>query len=176
MTDTQTPTFEAQNNDTFWVRNAPGFVGYYCARVVPGKETEWFWTLDARPLSENHQRAHWHGYAPTADEAKAALLKALADRQKVIALYRTLPKPAYNKKWEDSYNYEEELICPYCGDATDDMTTMSEMFPDDFRYGDGEEAELFCSSCDKTFQVTLSVSYSFSTKPIEKDPEVTHEP
>ncbi len=53
------------------------------------------------------------------------------------------------------HSYEDEVICPYC----------------DYKYEDGswefDSGEATCESCNKTFQLELDHSVSYSTKRID---------
>ena len=160
--------FEEDRHGSFRLKpNDWGFEGKYDESF--SEKGVWFWLLYSKPLSSFHRKFRIHGHASSADEARNALLEAIAFRMKTVEAYQKLPPKSYNEDWSDEY--QDHIVCPYCGDAVEGVTTEAhEMFPQDFDYRDGEGTELFCTDCDKRFSVTLSVSYAFSTSPIEEDP------
>lgn len=60
----------------------------------------------------------------------------------------------------------DAITCPFCGHEREEwwdvMGGGSEL-------SDGEEIEVDCCECDRAFSVTLHVSYSFTTKPVEAE-------
>jgi len=56
---------------------------------------------------------------------------------------------------------EDRITCPFCGDQDVDFTD----YPRELEH-DGDSTTYECGSCEKNFTVTLSVSYSYSSKKI----------
>lgn len=57
----------------------------------------------------------------------------------------------------DSTDYEDDVICPWCGEALEPDCEYREF------YEDGTHV-MQCFSCEKEFTLSTSVSYSYSTK------------
>ena len=53
---------------------------------------------------------------------------------------------------------ESNITCPYCGWEDHDSL---EMFPNG---SDGDEEEMECGKCEKTFKVTFNVDVSYTTE------------
>lgn len=169
MTTELTPRFEVDRNGYTLKDAPPGFYGY----CIGGDDRPWVWSIEGRPLTPNHPRFRRHGNTATLEEAQAALLEALEARRTAVTAFAAHPKPQYHETWEAGYDYDEVVICPYCGHTVDPETQ-----PDDIHDilretdgRDGDESEVTCDGCEREFKLTLSVSYNFRTDPIEKDPE-----
>ena len=65
-------------------------------------------------------------------------------------------KPVKYKVWNFTAN--DEAVCPYCEHG-------NEIEVEDER--DGEEFEIECGGCDRTFVYSCNFSVSFDTKPLE---------
>lgn len=59
---------------------------------------------------------------------------------------------------EDNHNRSDFPVCPYCSyDNRDAITDLH-----------GDESELYCGECGKTFTVTREVEITFTTSKIEE--------
>jgi uncharacterized Zn-finger protein len=167
------PEFQPDNNGTVWVkRNEAGLYGHY-RRTEFGGDKKWFWVLEGKALSGHHKAFQRTGFVDTEEEAKQALRVAMLARQYVVKAFSAEPEKTYHPDWEAASYMESDLICPYCGKTTSQSEgeDLFGMFPREFDFQDGQTTEVLCSECDKPFAATVFVSYSFSSDPIEKDPE-----
>jgi hypothetical protein len=55
---------------------------------------------------------------------------------------------------------EDEPRCPHCGYV---MTDAGELFGGGFE-NDGDDTEVECGRCEREYEVTLHVSYTYTTK------------
>ena len=134
----------------------------------------WLWSVMGPPLTEHHKSFSRHGAAVNEVEAIKAVWACIEARRVVARVFAEAPAvPQYDPRWEREGSYADDIVCPYCGEATEGGSTEShEMFPQDFDYCDGDNAEVFCPDCDKKFSVTVHVTYNYTTDPIEEDPKV----
>jgi len=70
----------------------------------------------------------------------------------------------YARAWLDGNTWDDVLVCPYCGDRTEDE--LSVILPAKGFEHDGDKAEVACSACSRSFEVTLSLTYAYRTRPL----------
>lgn len=63
---------------------------------------------------------------------------------------------------DDWGSFDDYIVCPYCNEEDHEFTD----YPDELRR-DGDETTYECSYCDKVFDVTVSISYNYATRPRE---------
>ena len=75
------------------------------------------------------------------------------------------PAVKYARRWLDDETWASNLVCPYCGDVTDEETAWECLPKKGFEH-DGDRTWVKCDECGREFKVTLSVSYDFKTEPV----------
>jgi hypothetical protein len=55
-------------------------------------------------------------------------------------------------------DFYDSIVCPHCGDSDEERCE----YPSELQH-DGDEAEIVCNECDRTFFVALSVSYAYGS-------------
>jgi transcription elongation factor Elf1 len=63
-------------------------------------------------------------------------------------------------EWD--YQYENEITCPYCLHKDQDSW--------DYHMEDGDVIEIECGKCEKPFEVSMSVSISYTSYPKSDNP------
>ena len=58
---------------------------------------------------------------------------------------------------------EGKIVCPYCSYSQSDIW--------EYEMRDDDTLEIDCGECERIFQTTLSVSYSYKSKPLEAKSE-----
>jgi hypothetical protein len=71
------------------------------------------------------------------------------------------PAEAYARAYLDSYDWDDCLICPYCGHKDG----YGEACDLDLEY-DGDKVDAPCGTCGRDFRVTLCVTYEWRTDPV----------
>ena len=134
----------------------------------------WAWTVEGEPLAEYYRRFVRQGVGLTEADAVRSVEACIAARRIVTRAFAENPlSPRFHPVWDSAGGYADDIVCPYCGNSTEGGSTEShEMFPQDFDYCDGDNAEVFCPDCDKKFSVTVHVTYNYTPDPIEEDPKV----
>ncbi|NBT36277.1 MAG: hypothetical protein EBT03_12225 [Betaproteobacteria bacterium] len=74
------------------------------------------------------------------------------------------PAERYHHRYLDSDDYDDCLICPYCGDRQD-YGSAWETLGNTVQH-DGDRTWVKCDECDREYRVTLRVTYEFQTGPV----------
>lgn len=64
-------------------------------------------------------------------------------------------------EWKNEQFGKDEIICPYCGFKISD--------PYEYGLDDGDYLEIECPECEKTFGVSLEITYTYRSNKRAKD-------
>lgn len=154
--------FKADKNDT--ISDFCGIYGYEkeIKLIHNSKECPFycdkFYCYELNKIITKHENVHW--ISDDKNDSWDKFSNGLS-----IGLFVGLSREGSEKQekretWENKHEDCDTVICPYCD-------FEFESWDSDIPHEDSEE-EIECPKCDKTFNCTCSVSYSYSTSKLEE--------